>query len=440
MYSQRPRRGIILKTAVILAALCGITFSASQEAQGSFSFNHTFQIYDPVSIYGPGDGGMYNPADSIVFQGDSVFTIEGVKEELKDKGEWIQTTEAEVDPDGVTDGSEGVDDNINTDYIWRPNNVEEGWSPYTNGYWEYTNHGWFWVSYYDWGWRTCHYGRWWWHARWGWVWSPGFYWAPSWVVWMYNDGYCGWYPISPRVRWHHHRGWYCHGMRYRTRCWTFVPKQKFADPITPVVIVDPMHNPGIIKTSEFNGTVTISTAGIKNQGPKIDNIRDATGKHIVEQNVSEYNNIKVVPDPTTKIKDERVNDNSGVKNNTGTKKDDGTRRNDGGYKNNDGTKNNDGIKNNDGTRKNDDNTKRNNDTKNDDSNKRNDGNVKKYTPPPSYDPPKQDPPTYKQDPPKQNPPTQKQDPPKQNPPTQKQDPPKQDTQQDDGNKQDGKRK
>lgn len=243
---------------------------------------------------------------------------------------------------------------------------------------------------------------------------------------MYNDGYCGWYPISPRVRWHHHRGWYCHGMRYRTRCWTFVPKQKFADPITPVVIVDPMHNPGIIKTSEFNGTVTISTAGIKNQGPKIDNIRDATGKHIVEQNVSEYNNIKVVPDPTTKIKDERVNDNSGVKNNTGTKKDDGTRRNDGGYKNNDGTKNNDGIKNNDGTRKNDDNTKRNNDTKNDDSNKRNDGNVKKYTPPPSYDPPKQDPPTYKQDPPKQNPPTQKQD------------PPKQDTKQDDGNKQDGK--
>lgn len=223
-------------------------------------------------------------------------------------------------------------------------------------------------------------------------------------------------------------------MRYRTRCWTFVPKQKFADPITPTMIVDPMHNPGIIKTSEFNGTVTISTAGIKNQGPKIDNIRDATGKHFPEQNVSEFNNIRVVKDPTTKVKDERANDNSGVKNNTGTKKDDGTRKNDGGYKNNDGT------------RKNDDNTKTNNDTKKDDSNKRtdgnkkNDGNVKKYDPPPSYDPPKQDPPTQKQDPPKQNQPTQKQDPPKQNPPTQKQDPPKQDTKQDDGNKQDGKRK
>ena len=197
-------------------------------------------------------------ADSVVFQNDSVFTIEGVQEELKNDGEWIKVSKDEIDPDAVTDRSGGFDEEINTDYVWRPSNVEEGWSPYSNGYWVYTNCSWMWVSYYDWGWRTCHYGRWWWSDRWGWVWSPGFVFAPAWVVWMYNDGYCGWYPISPWVRCYDYHEYRCHHMRYKGRCWTFVEIRHFADPIIPrVASVDPKHNPAIVTVCTYDGNPKI---------------------------------------------------------------------------------------------------------------------------------------------------------------------------------------
>lgn len=122
-------------------------------------------------------------SDSIIFQNDSTFTIEGVQNELQQDGEWIKVTKAEIDPEGVTDNGGGFDDEINTDYVWRPRNMEPGWTPYSNGYWSYTDCGWMWTSYYSWGWRPYHYGRWWWSDYYGWVWSPGFIWAP--------DGLCG---------------------------------------------------------------------------------------------------------------------------------------------------------------------------------------------------------------------------------------------------------
>ena len=34
------------------------------------------------------------------------------------------------------------------------------WRPYADGYWAYTDSGWTWVSYEDFGWATYHYGRW----------------------------------------------------------------------------------------------------------------------------------------------------------------------------------------------------------------------------------------------------------------------------------------
>src|ERR1700722_15425509 len=45
-------------------------------------------------------------------------------------------------------------------YCWRPSGVSVGWRPYTDGYWAYTDEGWTWVSYEDWGGITYHYGRW----------------------------------------------------------------------------------------------------------------------------------------------------------------------------------------------------------------------------------------------------------------------------------------
>ncbi len=287
---------------VILTAAAVIIVSSGS------SYSNPFNSPAPGMNY----AGLPSAEDSIVFQNDSVFTIEGVKEELQKDGEWIKVTKAEIDPEGVTDGGD-FDNGINTEYVWRPYNMEPGWSPYTNGHWRYTRCGWMWVSHYHWGWRPYHYGRWWWSDYYGWVWSPGFIFAPAWVVWIINDGYCGWYPISPRVRWHHHHGWRCHKMRYRTRHWTFCEKKRFADPlITPGVIVDPMHNPSIIKTGTYTGNVNIVNDQVVNEGPSVVEIENVTGTKQVNEDVSKYNNTNRVKEimgtGDNGQKDPRLND------------------------------------------------------------------------------------------------------------------------------------
>lgn len=382
-------------------------------------------------------------ADSVVFQNDSTFTIESVKEELGTDGEWIKVNKEDIDPGAVADQSGGFDPEINTQYIWRPYNVEPGWSPYTNGYWRYTNCGWMWVSYYDWGWRTCHYGRWWWSDYYGWVWSPGFVWAPAWVVWMYNDGYCGWYPISPWVRWHHGYGYSCHNMRYKVRCWTYVEKRKFADPIPPrVPIIDPKGITEIVKTGTVDANPHITKTGVNTNGPGVKSIEDVTGKKQPVNDVNMYNNTdkyygSKVDDDVKKKDDDTWKNTTGTKGNDGVNDKTGVKKNDGGNNNtgntdtwkktddNSGKDNNTGTKKTDGNNGTKDNgSKDNNGSKNKDTwngnngNKNNDGN-KQYTPPPTkqYDPPKQEQP--KKDPPKQY------DPPKQEQPR-KDPPPKRD--------------
>src|SRR3954454_11222060 len=78
-------------------------------------------------------------------------------------------------------------------YCWQPDVAvgNSDWRPYADGYWAYTNVGWTWISYEDFGWATYHYGRW---ARLGdlgWVWVPGrdedLEWGPAWVSWRTGD-------------------------------------------------------------------------------------------------------------------------------------------------------------------------------------------------------------------------------------------------------------
>jgi hypothetical protein len=72
------------------------------------------------------------------------------------------------------------------------------WRPYADGYWAYTNVGWTWVSYEDFGWATYHYGRWTDLADYGWVWVPGYEWGPAWVSWRTGGDYVGWAPFAAR--------------------------------------------------------------------------------------------------------------------------------------------------------------------------------------------------------------------------------------------------
>jgi hypothetical protein len=87
-------------------------------------------------------------------------------------------------------------------YGWQPDTAvsDPNWRPYADGYWAYTDYGWTWVSYENFGWATYHYGRWANLADYGWIWFPGsdLDWGPAWVSWRTGGDYIGWAPLPPR--------------------------------------------------------------------------------------------------------------------------------------------------------------------------------------------------------------------------------------------------
>ncbi len=89
----------------------------------------------------------------------------------------------------------------NYGYCWQPDVAvnDPTWRPYADGYWAYTDDGWTWVSYEDFGWATYHYGRWVKLADYGWVWRPGYEWGPAWVSWRTGGNYIGWAPLPPET-------------------------------------------------------------------------------------------------------------------------------------------------------------------------------------------------------------------------------------------------
>jgi hypothetical protein len=89
---------------------------------------------------------------------------------------------------------------------WRPHHIDADWRPYSDGYWSYTDGGWTWVSYEDYGGIVYHYGRWVEVDDEGWCWVPDYEWAPAWVSWRSNDDYIGWAPLPPEARWRRETG------------------------------------------------------------------------------------------------------------------------------------------------------------------------------------------------------------------------------------------
>ena len=85
-------------------------------------------------------------------------------------------------------------------YVFQPSVAVSGsdWRPYADGYWAYTDAGWTWVSYEDFGWATYHYGRWANLDSYGWCWVPGYEWGPAWVSWRTGGDYVGWAPLPPQ--------------------------------------------------------------------------------------------------------------------------------------------------------------------------------------------------------------------------------------------------
>lgn len=109
-------------------------------------------------------------------------------------------------------------------YVWRPYfDYPQDFRPYSSGgNWVYTTYGWTWVSDYNWGWATFHYGRWDFDDYLGWMWIPGYEWAPAWVTWGSYNNYWGWAPLGPNIYAYSNSNWFA-----PDPWWTFVPQNRF---------------------------------------------------------------------------------------------------------------------------------------------------------------------------------------------------------------------
>ncbi|HYM19633.1 MAG TPA: DUF6600 domain-containing protein [Candidatus Kapabacteria bacterium] len=112
-------------------------------------------------------------------------------------------------------------------YIWVPAEDMNTFMPYgSNGYWEWTQYGWTWVSNYPWGWAPFHYGRWNFDPGFGWYWIPDGVWGPAWVSWCESPGYYGWAPMGPGVTISYISGG---GYDPPDSWWTFCDDRHFGD-------------------------------------------------------------------------------------------------------------------------------------------------------------------------------------------------------------------
>jgi len=288
------------------------------------------------------------PTDSLNNQkekNDSVASMEKFRQELSTKGQWIKVDTTEIDAEN-TDENGQIDEDVNRDYIWRPDNVDADWNPYTYGCWQYTSCGWMWISYYDFGWTTCHYGRWWYSPEYGWVWSPGYIWGPAWVSWCYNDGYCGWYPLSPRCHWGYGHHYDISHHHWNDRNWTFVHYKDFTRTVSHTTLVAGDKNKDFLKHSPPVNDINIQKNGIvTNEGPNRSDIEKSSGTKVKQVNVDNFSagNKGRVKNGSENTRTD--NSRSGITRNDNTK----VKSNENGYKNrNDGNK---GYKTNDGNKR-----------------------------------------------------------------------------------------
>ena len=155
---------------------------------------------------------------------------------------------------------------------WRPTAVDEDWAPYTDGYWAFTDAGWTWVSYEEFGGIVYHYGRWMRVEDEGWCWVPDYEWAPAWVSWRQNDDYVGWAPLPPEARWRPSIGisvWVDRQYDIGPGYYSFCRVRDFGAPVLRPVIVNRTENVTIIRRTVNITNITYNTTYVG--GPVIYN-------------------------------------------------------------------------------------------------------------------------------------------------------------------------
>ena len=215
-----------------------------------------------VCLAGSLSFGLFRAAAELeVSAGVSIHAATDFYEPLAANGAWVEI------------GSYG--------HCWHPAGVATGWRPYCNGYWEWTDAGWYWVSDEPWAWACYHYGSWLYDPDYGWVWVPGVEWAPAWVNWRMGGDYIGWAPCGPA------------GFTIEPSFYVFVENRHFHDRVRPDTVI--VNNTTIIKnTTEINNTRREnrqfngkSQAVIVNEGPSVDVVEKATGQKFTAVSVQE---------------------------------------------------------------------------------------------------------------------------------------------------------
>jgi len=154
---------------------------------------------------------------------------------------------------------------------WRPGHVDRDWRPYSEGYWQRTDNGWFWVSDEPWGWATYHYGRWNMSAEYGWYWVPQTQWAPAWVSWHSGGGYIGWAPLYPS------------GVTIISpQAYVFVEERHFTEPVRRSTLI-------------VNNTTIINRTTVINEGPSTATIEKASGRKVQQIAIRELRHQEEAP-------------------------------------------------------------------------------------------------------------------------------------------------
>jgi len=185
-------------------------------------------------------------------------------------------------------------------YCWQPDVAvsNTSWRPYTDGYWAYTDLGWTWVSYEDFGWATYHYGRWVRLADQGWVWAPGrdseLEWGPAWVSWRTGGDYIGWAPLPPEVT--VTEGGFIGGridadFDIGPAYYNFVELRYIGEPVLRERIFEPSRNVTYIQQTVNVTNITYKNKVVYNYGPDVNVVNKYSTRPIQRLRLERQENV-----------------------------------------------------------------------------------------------------------------------------------------------------
>jgi len=172
-------------------------------------------------------------------------------------------------------------------YVWIPRQTGYRWRPYTHGRWIWTDYGWTWDSFYEWGWIPFHYGRWGFDGDFGWFWVPDTVWGPAWVTWRWSNLYIGWAPLPPGVEFVAGVGIHSLPFALPPHYWIFIEGRYFPNYYLERYVLPFERNVTIINYTIYKTNIYVRNYRVINEGIDIDEVRRITRDEISKYELQE---------------------------------------------------------------------------------------------------------------------------------------------------------